>query len=88
MQRACKSLHKDVYEPMITFLVVQKRHNTQIFPKDFHLGVSRLKNVSTGISFFLERTSGTVTVIANSTNISTLGEDKHQSYRVSYQNYN
>lgn len=47
IQRACKSLEAD-YEPGITYLVVQKRHNTRLFPENSAQGVGRMKNVPPG----------------------------------------
>ena len=47
IQRACMKLEKD-YQPNITFVVAQKRHNTRLFPKNPNDGVGKMKNVPPG----------------------------------------
>ena len=47
IQRACKSLEAG-YEPGITFLVVQKRHNTRLFPENQRDGLGKTGNVPPG----------------------------------------
>ena len=48
IQRACKSLQKEDYEPPITFIVAQKRHKTRLFPDNPKDGVGRMGNVPPG----------------------------------------
>ncbi|KAJ3646696.1 hypothetical protein Zmor_024272 [Zophobas morio] len=48
IQKACKSLQKEGYEPKITFLVVQKRHHTRLFPMDSRDSEDRNMNVPAG----------------------------------------
>lgn len=47
MRAACTSLEK-AYQPGITFIVVQKRHHTRLFPVNERDGVGRNKNVPPG----------------------------------------
>jgi len=47
IQRACKSLSGS-YQPNITFIVAQKRHNTRLFPQNDKDGVGKMKNVPPG----------------------------------------
>ena len=60
IQRACRSL-EDGYEPGITFLVVQKRHNTRLFPENPRDGVGRMGNVPPGTVVDTEITHPTET---------------------------
>ena len=48
IQRACKSLQKEDYEPGITFIVVQKRHHTRLFCSNKEDAVGRGANVPPG----------------------------------------
>lgn len=48
IRRACKRVQKDNYEPAITFLVVQKRHHTRLFPCNINDSEDRNKNVPAG----------------------------------------
>ncbi len=47
MRRACHQLNKS-YEPQITFLVAQKRHNTRFFPKNPSEGFGKMGNIPPG----------------------------------------
>jgi eukaryotic translation initiation factor 2C len=48
IQRACKIVQADGYEPKITFLVVQKRHHTRLFPTNPRDSEDRNLNVPAG----------------------------------------
>lgn len=48
IRSACKKLQADGYEPAITFLVVQKRHHTRLFPTDPRDSEDKNKNVPAG----------------------------------------
>ena len=48
IQRACKSLEREGYEPGITFIVVQKRHHTRLFCSDRRDAVGKGANVPPG----------------------------------------
>ena len=48
IQRACKSLQREDYEPGITFIVVQKRHHTRLFCSNEEDAVGRGANVPPG----------------------------------------
>ncbi|XP_064212606.1 argonaute-2b isoform X2 [Tribolium castaneum] len=48
IQKACKMLQKDDYEPKITFLVVQKRHHTRLFPTNPRDSEDKNNNVPAG----------------------------------------
>ena len=47
IRRACHQLNKN-YEPKVTFLVAQKRHNTRFFPKDRTDGIGKMGNIPPG----------------------------------------
>jgi len=47
IQRACKSLDVN-YQPNITFIVAQKRHNTRLFTQNERDGVGKSKNIPPG----------------------------------------
>lgn len=47
IRRACSSLHPD-YTPLVTFLVVQKRHHTRFFPTRREDEEGRNRNVPPG----------------------------------------
>lgn len=55
IRSACKKLQREDYEPKITFLVVQKRHHTRLFPMNPRDSEDRNLNVPAGkfISFYL-----------------------------------
>lgn len=44
---ACRKLDPN-YRPKITFVVVQKRHHTRLFPENPMEGVGKAKNVAPG----------------------------------------
>ena len=48
IQRACRQVQKEDYEPKITFMVAQKRHKTRLFPENERDGVGRMRNVPPG----------------------------------------
>lgn len=48
IRSACKKLQADGYEPSITFLVVQKRHHTRLFPTNPRDSEDRNMNVPAG----------------------------------------
>ncbi|XP_044270064.1 protein argonaute-2-like [Tribolium madens] len=48
IQKACKRVQKDGYEPKITFLVVQKRHHTRLFPVNPRDSEDKNNNVPAG----------------------------------------
>ncbi|CAH1128332.1 unnamed protein product [Ceutorhynchus assimilis] len=48
IRAGCKKLQADGYEPKITFLVVQKRHHTRLFPKNQRDSDDRNFNVPAG----------------------------------------
>lgn len=48
IRSACKRLQEDGYEPKITFLVVQKRHHTRLFPRNERDSEDRNMNVPAG----------------------------------------
>lgn len=48
IQRACKRIDSENYEPGITFVVVQKRHHTRFFPRDSRTAHGRNFNVPPG----------------------------------------
>lgn len=48
IRAACKKLQQDGYEPSITFLVVQKRHHTRLFPTNPRDSEDRNMNVPAG----------------------------------------
>ena len=48
IQRACKSLQREDYEPGITFIVVQKRHHTRLFCSNERDAVGKGANVPPG----------------------------------------
>ncbi|KAJ8920698.1 hypothetical protein NQ315_004837 [Exocentrus adspersus] len=48
IRSACKKLQRDGYEPSITFLVVQKRHHTRLFPTNPRDSEDRNNNVPAG----------------------------------------
>ncbi|KAG5871893.1 hypothetical protein JTB14_033125 [Gonioctena quinquepunctata] len=48
IRSACKKLQASDYEPKITFLVVQKRHHTRLFPLDLKDSEDKNKNVPAG----------------------------------------
>jgi len=48
IQKACKSLGDGSYQPNITFIVAQKRHNTRLFPHNEADGVGKMRNVPPG----------------------------------------
>ncbi|XP_076257754.1 protein argonaute-2-like isoform X5 [Rhynchophorus ferrugineus] len=45
---ACKQMQKEGFEPRVTFLVVQKRHHTRLFPKDSRDSQDKNNNVPAG----------------------------------------
>ncbi len=47
IRRACHQLNKN-YEPKVTFLVAQKRHNTRFFPKNPSDGIGKMGNIPPG----------------------------------------
>ena len=47
LQKACSELQKD-YQPKITFIVVQKRHHTRLFPKNREGASGKGENVPPG----------------------------------------
>ncbi len=47
IRRACHQLNKN-YEPQITFLVAQKRHNTRFFTKNASDGIGKMGNIPPG----------------------------------------
>ncbi len=47
IRRACHQLNKN-YEPQVTFLVAQKRHNTRFFPRNPSDGVGKMGNIPPG----------------------------------------
>ncbi|EFA11590.1 argonaute-2a isoform X1 [Tribolium castaneum] len=48
IHQACKKLQREGYEPRITFLVVQKRHHTRLFPTNPRDSEDRNNNVPAG----------------------------------------
>lgn len=52
IRRACKKLQQSGYEPSITFLVVQKRHHTRMFPTNPRDSEDRNMNVPAGECYF------------------------------------
>lgn len=48
IQRACKSLQREGYEPGITFIVVQKRHHTRLFCSNEEDAVGKGANIPPG----------------------------------------
>lgn len=53
IRSACKKLQPDGYEPKVTFLVVQKRHHTRLFPLNPRDSQDRNNNVPAGILFYI-----------------------------------
>lgn len=51
IRKACKNLQASDYEPSITFLVVQKRHHTRMFPLNPRDSEDNNNNVPAGMIF-------------------------------------
>lgn len=54
IRSACKRLQADGYEPSITFLVVQKRHHTRLFPTNPRDSEDKNMNVPAGKQLFID----------------------------------
>lgn len=54
IRRACKKMQASGYEPAITFLVVQKRHHTRMFPTNPRDSEDRNNNVPAGNIFYFK----------------------------------
>ncbi|XP_076257766.1 protein argonaute-2-like isoform X2 [Rhynchophorus ferrugineus] len=85
---ACKQIQKEGFEPRVTFLVVQKRHHTRLFPKDSRDSQDNKNNVPAGTCVDTDITHPFMTDFYLVSHVCSQGVAKPTKYCVLYDDNN